>query len=71
MYGEAVEVWRAKTDNQKAYWNDLAEAKRLKISGWNLFLKYVFMDPEGFLGESYHGIRIYGFFDYGKIELEA
>ena len=69
LYGEAVEVWQDKTDSQKAYWNDIVKLKNLKMSGWNLFLRNVFEDPEGYLGESYHGIRIYGWFAYGKIEL--
>ena len=71
FYREAVGVWQAKTDNQKAYWNDLAEAKRLQISGWNLFYKYAYAEPEAYLGQSFHGIRIYGYFAYGKIPEEA
>lgn len=68
-YGIAVEVWQNKTNEEKAYWNNIVKLQNLKMSGWNLFLKSVFEDPEGFLGESYHGIRIYGFYAYGKIEL--
>ncbi len=71
LYGEAIGIWKAKTDNQKLYWNNLDEGKRLKISGWNLFYKYAYAEPEAYLGQSYHGIRIYGYFAYGKVPLEA
>ena len=70
LYGEAVEVWRNKTAAEKAYWNNSAEAKRLRISGWNLFYKYAFSDPEGYLGNATYGIRVYGYFKYGKVALE-
>jgi len=69
LYAEAVGVWQNKTTDQKAYWNNSAEAKRLQISGWNLFYKYAFNDPEGYLGGAIYGVRIYGYFEYGKIPL--
>ena len=70
FYAAAVLVWQGKTDNQKAYWNDLARERKLVMSGWNLFYKTAFADPEGNLGTARYGIRIYGYFRYGKTVLE-
>ena len=70
FYAAAVQVWRDKNSAQKAYWNDLATFKNLKISGWNLFYQTAFADPEGNLGTATYGIRTHGYFRYGKIVLE-
>ncbi len=70
FYAAAVQVWRDKTADQKAYWNDLVREKKLSMSGWNLFYKTAFTDPEGNLGTARYGIRVYGYYRYGKIVLE-
>ena len=70
FYTAAVAVWQGKTDAQKAYWNNLVREKKLTMSGWNLFYKTAFADPEGNLGTARYGIRVHGYFRYGKIVLE-
>jgi len=70
LYALAVQVWRDKTAAQKAYWNNLIKQRNLKISGWNLFYKMAFGDPERYLGTATYGKRIHGYFKYGKIPLE-
>jgi len=70
FYAAAVQVWRDKTDSQKAYWNNLVKAKKLAMSGWNLFYKTAFTDPQGNLGTATYGIRVSGYFRYGKVVLE-
>ena len=70
FYAAAVQVWRDKTDEQKAYWDDLAKEKRLSMSGWNLFYQTAFTDPEGNLGTATYGIRVSGYFRYGKVVVE-
>lgn len=66
FYAEAVAVWQAKNDEEKAYWNDLAKERKLNMSGWNLFYQQAFNDPDWELGDSYYGEKIYGYYQYGK-----
>jgi len=70
FYSAAVAIWQGKTDEQKAYWNELVKEKRLIMSGWNLFYKTAVADPQGNLGTATYGIRVNGYFRYGKIVLE-
>jgi len=70
IYALAVGKWRAMPASLKAYWDESAKEKNLKISGWNLFYKTLFADPEGYLGTSVYGIRLHGYLVYGeKIDL--
>ena len=65
FYASAVAVWQEKNDAQKAYWNDLAKAKNLNMSGWNLFYQNLFNEQSWGLGFSILGIRIHGFYQNG------
>ena len=67
--GEMIGVWQEKTQAQKDYWNDLAKARNLNMSGWNLFYQTAYNDPIGTIGYSLYGERIYGYYEYGKQQL--
>lgn len=66
FYALAIAAWQEKTQEQKDYWNDLAKARALTMSGWNLFYKTEFANPTILLTVSYYGERLYGNFAYGK-----
>ena len=68
FYASAVAVWQEKNDAQKAYWNDLAKAKNLNMSGWNLFYQNLFNEQSWGLKNSYYGTRYYSSFLYGQQE---
>lgn len=66
LYREAVEQWQSFPATLKAYWNELANMWKPKISGWNLFYKMAFENPKGYFGYSIYGTRFYGYLIYGK-----
>lgn len=70
FYALLVQVWRDKTPDEKAYWNNLTKQKNLKMSGWNLFYKTAFSNPEGYIGTAIYGKRLYGYLKYGKVPSE-
>jgi hypothetical protein len=50
LYRLAYARWLAFTDEQRQAYNDDANAKKVRISGWNLFLKRAISDPLEYLG---------------------
>lgn len=65
FYATATATWQAKTDEQKAYWNDLAKERGLNMSGFNLFYQAEFKEHFWGTGYAEYGTRIYGFYEYG------
>jgi len=50
FYNLAIARWQTFSDNEKTVYNDLVKEKNLRMSGWNLFLKYALSDPPTYLG---------------------
>jgi hypothetical protein len=50
LYRAAYDRWICFSAAEKKVYNDKAEAQKLQMSGWNLFLKYAIADPKTYLG---------------------